>query len=153
GPAAWTYSMSKTYQAVDKCGNASQQCTQTLTVHCEADHLCSLTQGAYGSYGGYFNGMSTIQLGRSRLKDNPMTVGMPGRSLYMDINDADCIILRLPGNTTPSALPNFGDQTLNTSTCQVPGQIPIPLNSGKFESVLLGQTITLIFNSRISAAM
>jgi len=42
---------------------------------------------------------------------------------------------------------------LNTSTCQVPGQIPIPLNSGKFESVLLGQTVTLIFNSRISAAM
>jgi hypothetical protein len=153
GPAAWTYSMSKTYQAVDKCGNASQQCTQTLTVHCEADHLCSLTQGAYGSYGGYFNGMTTLQLVQSLLKNNPMTVGMPGRSLYMDYNDADCIILRLPGNTTPEALPNFGDQALNNSTCQVPGNIPIPLNTGKFESVLLGQTVTLIFNSRISAAM
>jgi len=35
----------------------------------------------------------------------------------------------------------------------VPGQVPIPLNSGKFESVLLGQTITLMFNSRLSAAM
>lgn len=153
GPAAWTYSMSKTFQAFDKCGNASQQCTQNLTIHCEADHLCSLTQGAYGSYGGYFNGMTTIQLVHSLLKNNPMTVGMPGRSVYMDYSDADCIIQRLPGNTTPAALPAFGDQTLNNTTCQVPGQIPIPLNQGKFSSVLLGQTITLIFNSRISLAM
>jgi hypothetical protein len=153
GPAAWTYSMSKTFQAVDKCGNASQQCAQTLTIHCEADHLCSLTQGAYGSYGGYFNGMTTLELVQSLLKNNPITVGMPGRSVYMDYNDADCIILRLPGNTTPEALPAFGDQVLNPSSCQVLGTIPIPLNEGKFESVLLGQTITLIFNSRISAAM
>jgi len=154
GPAAWTYSISKTFQAVDKCGNASQTCEQTLTVHCEADHLSSLTQGAYGSYGGYFNGMTTIQLVRSLLKDNPMIVGNLGfRSVYMDINDADCIIMRLPGNTTPSCLPAFGDKELSESTCQVPGNIPIPLNSGKFESVLLGQTITLIFNSRISPAM
>jgi hypothetical protein len=146
--------MSKTYQATDKCGNASQKYTQTLTVHCQADHLCSLTQGAYGSYGGYFNGMTTLELVQSLLLNNPMTVGMVGnRSVYMDYSDADCIILRLPGNTTPSALPNFGDKTLSNSTCQVPGNIPIPLNSGKFESVLLGQTITLIFNSRISAAM
>lgn len=154
GPADWTYSIAKTFQAFDKCNNASQQCEQKLTIHCEADHLCSLTQGFYGNYGGYFNGMSTIQLVRSLLKDNPMLVGnLWFRSVYMDINDADCIILRLPGNTTPATLPAFGDKELSESTCQVPGQIPIPLNSGKFESVLLGQTITLMFNSRISAAM
>jgi hypothetical protein len=153
GPEGWTYRITKTYRAFDDCHNASTACTQEVKVHCQADHLCSLTQGAYGSYGGYFNGMTTLELVQSLLLNNPMTVGKPGRSVYMDIYDADCIIQRLPGNTTPSTLPAFGDKDLNQTTCQVGGPIPIPLNSGKFESVLLGQTITLIFNSRISAAM
>src|ERR1043165_7156462 len=90
----------------------------------------------------------------SLLFSHLMSHGMQGnRSVFMDYSDADCVILRLPGNTTPSALPDFGDKTLSNSTCQVPGSLPIPLNQGKFESVLLGQTITLIFNSRISPAM
>ena len=153
GPEAWTYRITKTWRAIDDCRNASQECSQTQTVHCEADHLASFTQGFDGNYGGYFNGVSTIEIVRGLLANNPVVVGKPGRSLTINFNAADCVILRLPGNTTPTTLPDFGDKTLSQNTCQVPGQVPIPLNSGKFESVLLGQTITLIFNSRLSPAM
>ena len=153
GPEGWTYRITKTWAAYDDCNNVSERCTQTQKVHCEADHLSSLTQGAYGSRGGYWNGLTTLELVQSFLLNNPMVVGKPGRSVLFEYEDADCVIERLPGNTTPASLPNLGDKAFSSSTCQVPGAVPIPLNSGKFESVLLGQTITLIFNSRLSVAM
>ena len=153
GPEGWTYRMSKTFQAFDRCGNTSQQCAQTMTIHCQADALCSVTQGFYGNYGGTFNGVPTIQIIRNLLSNNPLVLGRPGRSLTINYNAADCIVLRLPAGVTPNTLPNIGDKTLNQNTCQItPTPIPVDSN-GKFQNVLLGQTITLMLNARLSPAM
>jgi len=152
GPEAWTYRLTRTFQAFDQCGNASAQCSQTIKAHCEQDHLCSFTQGNYGTYGGYFNKMSTIQLIRSLLANEPLVVGKPGRSLKFNLNAADCIVARLPAGTTPKTLPAIGNATVNHNTCQTPTPIPVDAN-GKYENVLLGQTITLTLNTRLSPWM
>jgi len=46
-------------------------------------------------------------------------------------------------------LPNFGDQVLNTSSCQTAPALPLN-NQGNFRNVLLGQTLTLSLNLRLS---
>src|SRR5207244_1173001 len=53
---------------------------------------------------------------------------------------------RLPSGGPPVALPNNGDQTLQTAV--------LPLNpKGRFLDVLLGQTITLSLNTRLNASL
>ena len=63
-------------------------------------------------------------------------------------------LTRLPAGGTPTALPNFGDKTLqNPTSCQVPGAVPLPLKREKFENVFLGQTITLGLNLRLDPTL
>ncbi len=93
-----------------------------------------------------------------------LELGVPGtRSLTIPLSGSQCIITRLAATGNTSALPNFGaggrpvDRTLDASTCQVPnepGPNPqekgLPLsNKGKFDNVLLGQTIALALNMRL----
>jgi hypothetical protein len=52
----------------------------------------------------------------------------------------------MPSGGTPTALPANGDQTLLTPS--------VPLNrKGRFDNVLLGQTITLALNVRLSSGL
>jgi hypothetical protein len=152
GPDAWTYRVTRTFQAFDECGNASATCDQTITAHCEVDALCSFTQGFYGNYGGKFNNVPTIEIVRSLLKDNPLVVGKPGRSLKFNYNAADCIVARLPAGKTATTLPDIGNANMNQNTCQTPTPIPVD-SQGKFQNVFLGQTITLSLNARLSPWM
>jgi hypothetical protein len=135
------------------CGTPAQQCA-TLTVDACGGAHCTLTQGAYGNPNGRFNGVRRAPL-IEQLLQGGMTVGVLGtRSLSFSAtaHDAACIIQRLPGNTAPDTLPDFGDETLD-SDCQT-SPTPIPLNSqGHFENVLLGQVITLSLNLRLSGGV
>jgi hypothetical protein len=135
--------------------------------------FCSLTMGAYGNPGGIFtspdncySGLGTLDLIKALLGDtsirncglpnpDPLIVGIVGaRSLTIPLSAAECIITRLPANGTPVALPNqFGDQTLNSPNCVATGTHALPLKSGKFVNVLLGQTITLALNLRLDPTL
>jgi hypothetical protein len=80
-------------------------------------------------------------------------VGTEARSLTIPYPSAACIIMRLPAGTTPVVLPYTGASTLMWRDC-LPHPKAIPLDSnGKFENVLLGQTITLGLNMRLSPAL
>jgi hypothetical protein len=129
--------------------------------------------GAYGNPGGIFtspdncySGLGTLDLIKALLGDtsirncglpnpDPLIVGIVGaRSLTIPLSAAECIITRLPANGTPVALPNqFGDQTLNSPNCVATGTHALPLKSGKFVNVLLGQTITLALNLRLDPTL
>ena len=128
-------------------------CEATLTTEPCGEEFCGLTQGAYGTEGGYeFYGKSTLQLIQYLIDGTPLVVGKPGRSLTIPLAAAECIILRLEANGPPTALPDFGDKTLNSVTCQTsPIIIPLQPNSPQFRNVLLGQTIALSLNVRLSA--
>lgn len=134
--------------------SAEMSCARLSVQQCDSD-FCTLTQGAYGNPNGQFNGMNRVQLITSLLASGPITLGVPGvRSVTIPTGTAaaNCVINRLPAGGPASALPNFGDQALSTTTCQT--LTPLPLNNnGNFKNILLGQTLTLRLNTRLSPAL
>lgn len=90
------------------------------------------------------------------LTTDDVVLGVPGRSLTYAhtagtgaaadaarLTTAQCIIDRLPGAGTAAAFPAFGD----INGC---GTLPAAsLKNGKFNNVLLGQTLTLSLNLRL----
>src|SRR5262249_15842927 len=133
----------------------------------------ALTQGAYGQPGGVFtspgncyNGLGTLNLIKALLGDtsirncglpnpDPLVVGVLGtRSLTIPLSAAQCVMTRLPATGSASALPNFGDKILqNPNSCNVSGTPALPLKNGKFNNILLGQTITLGLNLRLDPTL
>jgi PKD repeat protein len=131
--------------AVDRAGN-SNMCAFVVTVTATKDpvRLCSLTQGFWGNTKGMFNGFRSLVLLKQLLAQAPLVVGKIGlRSLSILSGDEVLLEQRLPSGGPPAALPNNGDQTLETAV--------LPLNrKGRFDDILLGQTITLSLNVRLS---
>jgi PKD repeat protein len=131
--------------AVDRAGNTNT-CAFIVTVTAAVDpvRLCTLTQGFYGNPKARFNGLTSLLLVRQLLAEGPLVVGKAGvRSLTVLPGDEALLERRLPSGGPPAALPNNGDQTLQTAV--------LPLNrKGRFDNVLLGQTITLLLNARFN---
>jgi hypothetical protein len=118
----------------------------------EGSVLVSFTQGFFGNPGGKFNGVGTLRLIQGVLV-TPLVVGASGRSLTIPLESAECIIQRLPAGVTPTTLPDgFGDQTMPSDGCQTSPPIPLD-SSGKWQNILLGQTVTLSLNVRISPGL
>lgn len=128
--------------ATGQCGT-DQACADLTVNQCGGSEFCTLTQGAYGSAGGAGN-LAQI----NQLLSTDLVVGKPGRSLTIQAGSGACVILRLPGNSGPKVLPDFGDAILSSSTCQT-SPTALPLQNDKFKNVLLGQTITLSLNTRL----
>lgn len=112
---------------------------------------CSLTQGAYGSAGGFFNGLSTIDL-LNQLLSTDLVVGKPGRSVRILAGAGDCVLQRLPANSGAATLPAVGDATLGGPSCQT-GPVALPLKNGRFKNVFLGQVVTLSLNTRLDSTL
>ncbi|HXU79520.1 MAG TPA: hypothetical protein VN794_23270, partial [Methylomirabilota bacterium] len=126
---------------------AVTNCATLKMSPCGQTEFCGLTQGYYGNSNGKFNGTLSLALVNALLTPSPLVVGKPGvRSLSIPVSSATLLQLRLPANGTPATLPNNGDQALATAV--------LPLTSkGKFANVLLGQTITLTLNTRLSVPL
>jgi hypothetical protein len=113
--------------------------------------FCTFTQGFWGNAGGKFNGKTTTQL-LSELMTTDLVLGKVGaRSLTIPAGGGACILARLPAGGSPSALPDFGDQTMTGPPgCSVP---MLPLKNGKFQNVFLGQVVTLSLNVRLDLGL
>jgi hypothetical protein len=143
GPATFTVIVTDANGCVAEC---------YVEVPCllEGDEYCSLTQGAYGNYGGYYGGYSTLELIQALLLDDDLLIGVPMvRSVTIPYSAAECIIKRLPAGGRPGALPDaLGDETMSDMPdCQTP--TPLPLRDERFNNVFLGQVITLALNVRL----
>jgi hypothetical protein len=129
------------------------------TVH---DLFCTLTQGAYGNAKGktYLGDqlVNRVQL-LTALLNTDLTLGVVGEKSFTipggasAAASAQCIIQRMPGGTSAKEL--YGndtdpivDRTLNTTTCDTDPQVATFNNQGRWENVLLAQTLTLALNIR-----
>ena len=85
------------------------------------------------------------------LGEGDLLIGKPGRSLTIGLEDAACIIERLPAGKTATTLPEgFGDgEVVHTDCTTSPVDLPVDKN-GHWENVLLGQTVTLALNLRLN---
>ncbi|MBC6988655.1 T9SS type A sorting domain-containing protein [Hymenobacter sp. BT491] len=111
--------------------------------------FCTLTQGFYGSTNGKecASGKTALQLIQSLLTTD-LYIGVAGRSLNITYADAACLNSRLPAGGTSKPLPAANNTFSNLPTKCTPGTVP--LNNGRFDNTLLGQTISLGLNLRKS---
>jgi len=144
---AGTYCVTVTGQ----CG-PQQSCAELTVEKCGGGETnCTLTQGAYGTAGGFFNGLSTLEL-LDQLLATDLVLGKPGRSLTIQAGNSACVMARLPANSGATTLPDFGDAVLDSTTCQT-SPIALPLKVGRFKNILLGQTLTLALNTRLDGTL
>ncbi len=119
---------------------------------CLVQH-CTLTQGGYGnSNGRYCGGTRRTDLITGLLASGGnLVVGSGARTLaFTSANAAQqaaCIIAALPAGGPPTALPATGGPATG---CSAPASL---LRNGRFNNVLLGQTIALSLNVRLDASL
>lgn len=115
----------------------------TLTLGCPGDVTCTYTQGAYGNAGGkHCDGQETIPFMTQALS-SPLTIGSVAMGNYITFTSSDvlCLVSKLPGGKQATTLHGV-------ATCM--NLVGISLNKqGRFNNVLLAQTITLGLNLRI----
>lgn len=156
-PFSYTWSNGATSQSTTVGGAGAYSVTVTdangcskssdavvvVTLQCS----CSLTQGAYGSAGGAGT-VSQVQA----LIGSLLSAGSGLKSLNIGNSDAACLVYRLPAGGTPAALPS-GPTTFTSgySSCNL--SATSLMKNGKFNNVLLGQTITLTLNVRGNAGL
>jgi hypothetical protein len=154
--------------ATDTCVEVSVAVSQSRTVRfwnfkpvpIPTDTFCTYTQADWGSQsgftfggGGSFSGHTRDQLLEDLIPGgNSLVLGVvSNRSLTIPNGASSCIKDRLPAGGGASALPRtFGDFTLNSSDCNT---TPTPLpttHKGGFRNKLLGETIALALNVRLS---
>jgi hypothetical protein len=142
-----TVDHTRTWFASDDCGNVSQNCSQTITVWvCGGSAHCTKTQGYWGNKGGkHCNGMKTTPLLSSLLIPN-LVIGDATNTVTFFSTDSSCIIMRLPGGSSPSVI-------TAPSTCANPAGYNVRANNGRILNYLLSQTITLGLNLRLDPSL
>lgn len=126
------------WTATDACGNMAT-CTQTITV------------GVIST-----SALSQMALFENLMSMGDLVVGVPGeRSLTIPgglkaKSCAPCILSKLPTDGDASALPDFGDRTLDLANCQTSPALELQ-EDGTWRNLLLGQTVSLALNLRADA--
>jgi hypothetical protein len=141
GPATFKLEVTGTNGCQSSC-TLPVSCTQPPTA------FCTFTQGFYGGRG-KFKG-ETVQEIIQRLitPDSALVIGKKSANRSLTIADGTelCINTRLPAGSTSSKLPS-GNNTMQASNCQsIPNALPV--KNGKWQNVLLGQTVALSLNVR-----
>jgi len=165
-----SFTETRTWRAVDACGNSSVTRSQTIVVECQVT-VCTLTQGAYGNPGGNIclpNGttVNQTQIMINALTAAPGNVKVFGRQdlnrywvlRLSDVNQGSNsnIFKMLPGGG-PSKV--FGLDTYagvpeyqNHPTWPVAPLQPGGPTAGKIRNILFAQTMTLYFNTTIAGS-
>ncbi|MDB5234507.1 MAG: hypothetical protein JWR44_1500 [Hymenobacter sp.] len=160
GLSAGTYSV----RITDARGCTALASVQVTATNCTTQH-CTLTQGGYGNGNGIIckePSKRRTQLIADMLTSSNVTVGVSGRSLTYTytagtssgansarLATAQCIIAKMPGGGTPSALPSSLGNA-NGCSSSFPTNF---LRNGRFNNVLLSQTLTLTLNTRLDNSL
>lgn len=107
---------------------------------------CSKAQGFYGGKGKTCSNQTPTQAIAQALSSGSIILGDGARKLTILPSQVSCVIAKMPSGTTPALLP-IGNVTCTNATGSA------YLNSGKFKSILLGQTLALALNIRLNASL
>jgi hypothetical protein len=128
----------RTWNAVDACGNTSTTVSQTITRL--ACIYCTYTQGFWGNK----NGLALLP----SVLTTPVIIGRPGHSVTIPASSDGVTKLNsvMPGGHTPTG-PLTGDCII-VDPC-----FNSYLTNGRINNVLLSQTITLSLNIRLKGGI
>ncbi len=123
----------------------SSTCSVTFGSSCQ--EYCGYTQGFWGGNGKMCDGTTKVltAINNALTSGGPIYTGGGTRKLTILTTEGTCLNTKMPAGTTPASLP-VGNVTCATATGTY-------LNSGKFKSVILGQTIALMLNVRSNPAL
>ena len=156
GLAPGTYTVAVT----DANGCTATSSTSLLAASCREQH-CTLTQGGYGNSNGIIckePSKRRLELIADMFTSSNLVLGAPGRSLTYSYSGgsstaaslarqatAQCIIDKMPAGGSAAAFPS---SLGNASGCA--GSFPSGfLRNGRFNNVLVGQTLALSLNLRL----
>jgi hypothetical protein len=139
--------------------NTSSGCKDSCTVSFDCTQIrlfCSLTQGAYGNANGRFcGGPRRLELITNLLSApfGNLVIGFTAatRSITYDNTDAQCIINRMPAGGPSAILPLANYTYPGTSCTESPSSPSLPLQNGRYRNNMLGQTLALGLNLRLSS--
>ena len=156
GLGAGTYTVTVT----DARGCTATSSTSVRAASCRAQH-CTLTQGGYGNGNGIICKEPTkrrLELIADMFTTSSLVLGAPGRSLTYSYAGgssaaaslarqftAQCIIDKMPAGGTAAAFPSALG---NASGCAISFPSGF-LRNGRFNNVLVGQTLALSLNLRL----
>ena len=138
GSATFTVVVTNSY-------NCSVTCYVTFEAECALQH-CTYTQGFYGGNGKNCAKMSVLAVIQAALNNGgSLILGSPSttRTIEFKTTEASCINSKLPAGSTPAMLPTSNG--LITCATAVGSNY---LSNGRFNSVLIGQTLALGLNMR-----
>jgi hypothetical protein len=126
------------------CISSATARTLNSVTNCSSERYCTLTQGGWGNKGGKDCYQGTKQPTTTILVSvlsSPLTVGRNGGlfTIPSGASGASCVLAKLPAGGSAVVLPG------NYTCDNVPNSL---LRGGRFNNVLLGQTITLALNMR-----
>ncbi|MFN0006454.1 MAG: hypothetical protein ACKVXR_00995, partial [Planctomycetota bacterium] len=130
--------------------NSVTQCGTLDGIECTGLFI-TMDQSQFGDAAGQFNGVTTPALVETLLQGDLGVgeVGLKSLTLPGSAGCANCVVDLLPVTGTMDILPDFGDESLDPSQCQT-WPIPIPTVNGEFESLLIGQVVTLSLNVKLN---
>lgn len=115
----------------------------------------TLTQGAYGAGGNGKYWYGNTQYGAIDLMN--LLLGTSGFSLggspnggKINAGQGACVAQRLPASTGPTVMANESSGNLFGTSCKTSQPLD---KQGRFKNILLGQTITLSFNTRLDPSL
>lgn len=126
------------------------ECSIDVPVEPCGGAFCSFTQGFWGNAGGKAcDGTKTKDLIDALIDGgaDPVVVGVLGQN-SITLDDAVCIIKRLPAGGTPMPLPAIGDVNDNCDGASNTALADI-LKDGRYNNVLIGQVVALTLNLRL----
>jgi hypothetical protein len=135
------FTETRSWEAVDACGNHSATVSQTITVICNPTVFCGFTQGFWGNK----NGLRVMQ--DSGLLITPIIIGstLPGKmSVLIPAGSWATVNQIMPGNGTPGPLTVAGQCSILNPCFDA-----YLTEQGRINNVLLGQTISLSLNVRL----
>jgi len=170
GVVPGSYTETRTWRAVDACGNSSVTRSQTIVVKCQVA-VCTLTQGAYGNPGGTICLPNGVTVNQTQIMINALTAE-PGNLKTFGRQDLNRYwVLRLsdvnqgPNSNIFHMLPGGGPSKVfgpdnyvgvpeysNHPTWPVVPLQPNGPQEGKIRNILFAQTMTLYFNTTITGS-
>jgi hypothetical protein len=120
---------------------------RVLSIATNCDEYCTRSQGYYGNKKGKVcDGRRSLKVVEDLLAFGPLVIGDGARTITFGVAEANCLNDKLPAGGPVAVLPLGNVDCAGASGNKY-------LKNGRFHNVLIGQTVTLSLNTRMTVTL